>query len=616
MPGTTIDIDTGGTFTDAYVVHDGAATTVKVLTTPHDFALCFAQVVERAAEALGLGVDELLQGTECVRYATTVGTNAVIQRTGPRVGLLLDADAAATFVEGDAGRAALEHFADEQLVAAVDPAQDGAGVVSAAKALLGHAARGLVCSMPAADGGLAAERAVMRDFHDHHPRQCLDAVPLTLSHEIATDPDDVRRTATALFNAYVHEDVARYLHRAEDWLRDHGYTRPLLIVHNDGGCARVAKTVAGRTYNSGPTAGLLGAEHVARVCAIDHLVTFDVGGTSLDVGFLAGGRAPFLEHGRVGAVELSFAMPDVHVLGAGGGSIAEVRDGAMEVGPRSAGATPGPACFATGGTEPTVTDADVVLGIIDPGAFLGGRLALDVAAARRAMEPAARELGVEVDAVAARIRSRLHERMAARIADELAQRGLDPAATTLLAYGGGGPTHACDVAARLGVREVLTLPFAAVFSAFGASSADVRHTYVEPDGPEVEDRLRRQAFRDMRGEGFGADEVDVAVEHVDRDGTPCVAVTATARLEHPALREQAVTEHTPAPAAVRPVTWPGAGVLETPVHQAAELRPGATVAGPAVVEADDTTVVVPAGWTHHVDALGIGRLTHTDQEAR
>lgn len=619
MPETTIDIDTGGTFTDAFVVHRGEVHTVKVLTTPHDLALCFAQVLERAAEVVGITVEDLLSEAACVRYATTVGTNAVIQRTGPRIGLIVGADDLATYGEGGAGAALVERFGAPAMVAAVTgPATNGNGggggadtlVVDASKTLLGRSARGLVCSIATAQDGAAAERRVLESFRGHYPRQCLDTVPLTLSHEVASDPDDVRRTATALFNAYVHDDVARYLYRAEDWLRENGYTRPLLIVHNDGGCARVAKTVAGRTYNSGPTAGLLGAQEIARVCAIDDLVTFDVGGTSLDVGFLSGGRAPFLEHGRVVDVDVSFAMPDIHVLGSGGGSIARLlEDGStVEVGPQSAGANPGPACFARGGTAPTVTDADVVLGLIAPDNFLGGRMQLDADAATRAMQT----LGADPVAVAAAIRARLHDNMAARIREELTARGLDPGQTSLLAYGGGGPTHACDVAARLGVREVLTVPFAAVFSAFGASSADVRHVYDAAPGDGVAEGLRARALRDMRGEGFGSDQVELTVAEVERHGVARTEVTAIAALSHPQLERHDAPEHTPDPSGSRTVTWPGIGALPTAVHRAVELRAGATLTGPAVLEADDTTHVVPPGWTYRIDALGIGRLTHTE----
>ncbi|PTL58449.1 hypothetical protein C7Y72_01665 [Paraconexibacter algicola] len=599
VPSTTIDIDTGGTFTDAYVVRDGQALTVKVLTTPHDLAVCFQDVVERAAASLDLPVPALLRETACVRYATTVGTNAVIQRTGPRIGLLV-----APGAEGTA-QAAAGRFVETGMVGAVG-ADDA--LVATTKDLLAGSARALVCSLPAGDA--AAERAVREGFERHYPKHCLDAVPLLLSHEVDDDPDDTRRTSTALFNAYVHPEVARYLHRCEDWLRDHGYRRPLLVVHNDGGCARVAKTIAGKTYNSGPTAGLMGAEIIARLYDVPALVTFDVGGTSLDVGVVRDGRVAMREHGTVEGVELSFSMPDLHVLGAGGGSIAHrLEDGTIEVGPQSAGARPGPAAFALGGTAPTVTDADVVLGIIEPSSFLGGTMPLDGERARAALQTLDAD---DPGAAAEQVRARLHENMGARIAQELAQLGLTPADATLLAYGGAGPTHAAGVAERLGVREVITLPFSAVFSAFGAQSADVTHTYAAAPGDGVEEQLRARASRDMRGEGFSAEDVEIATTAVTRHGVDRTQVRAVARLAHHAFVAQPTNGASTTARATRDVRWRSAPE-PTAIHDLAALAPGARVDGPAVIEASDTTIAVPPGWAFSVDEYGNGRLTRNDR---
>lgn len=605
MPSTTIDIDTGGTFTDAFVVRDGEAHAVKVPTTPHDLAACFGEVVERAAETLGTTVPELLRETACVRYATTVGTNAVIQRTGPRIGLLL-ADGA----EGD-GDPAVGRFLEPDMIGTTPADGDDDALVVTTKGLLDRSARALVCSLPAGDAD--AERRVREGFERHYPKHCLDAVPLLLSHEVDDDPDDVRRTSTALFNAYLHPEVARYLHRCEDWLRDHGYRRPLLIVHNDGGCARVAKTVAGKTYNSGPTAGLMGAEIVARLYGVDALVTFDVGGTSLDVGVVEHGRVPMREHGTVEGVELSFAMPDLQVLGAGGGSIAHVLDdGTIEVGPQSAGARPGPAAFGLGGTEPTVTDADVVLGIIDPQRFLGGAMPLDAGRAHDALV----RLRADGDAAAAAevVRARLHANMGDRIAAQLASRGLDPAGTTLLAYGGAGPTHAAGVAEQLGVTEVITLPFSAVFSAFGAQSADVTHAYAAAPGPGVQERLVARAQRDMRGEGFSVEDVDLTTSTVRRHGVERTEVRAVAPLAHHAFAARTVNGAGTTPRTTRTIRWPGHGDRDSAIHDLDALHPGARVAGPAVVEAPDTTIAVPPGWAFTVDEYGNGRLRHGANE--
>jgi len=324
---TTICIDTGGTFTDGFVVHDGRPHVVKVMTTPHDLEVCFRDVIGAAAEAIGVDVPTMLRDTESVRYATTVGTNAVLQRRGPKLGLLTDAPCS----NGDAARSGVDVFVSAEMVAQAVPDTSS----EAMRDLLDRGARGLVCSL----GDGEAERQVRELFEESYPPHCLDAVPLILGREVSHDGSAARRTATALFNAYVHPDVADFLYRAEDYLRDNGYRRPLLVVHNDGSCSRVAKTVAGKTYNSGPTGGLLGASAISELYNGRALVSFDMGGTSLDVAVVGPGAIPVRTPGVVEDVEISFPLPDLLPLGAGGGSIARVdRMGLLKVGPDSAGA--------------------------------------------------------------------------------------------------------------------------------------------------------------------------------------------------------------------------------------------------------------------------------------
>jgi N-methylhydantoinase A/oxoprolinase/acetone carboxylase beta subunit len=588
----TIDIDTGGTFTDAFVVRNGAFRTVKTLTTPHDLAVCFGEVIERAAQAFGLDTRGLLRETAVVRYSTTVATNTVVQRTGPRLGLIAGAGGERLYSRNGAADRVFDLFLRDDMVSVVEDDGDG---VEATTELLERCARGLVCALPGVDA--AAEDAVRSGFERHYPRHCLDAVPLLLSHEIAEDPDDFRRTATALFNAYVHPDVAGYLYRAEDLLRDHDYRRPLLIVRSDGGCSRVAKTIAAHTYNSGPSAGLAGARLIAEHYGIESLVTFDMGGTSLDVAFLRDGETPMRQHGEIEGIEVSIPLPELLVLGAGGGSIAQVQDGELRVGPQSAGAKPGPACFGFGGADPTVTDANLLLGILDPRRFLAGTMTLDVERARRAVA----SLGGDPIERAAEIRATLDRTMGERIGAELLRRGLDPARTVLLAYGGAGPMHACGMAQAAGIREIVTVPFAAVFSAFGASSADVEHTYV--DLPGSEHRLRERALRDMRGEGFKPGEVTVTVEDADEHGEPRIRVRSRAALEHHSFRRVGAENGLPKPRGVRQVHWPE-GPADTPVYTASRVTPSRRIDGPAIVESDDTTCVVPRGWSYEIDEYG------------
>lgn len=610
----TIDIDTGGTFTDGFLFRDGQPHVVKVLTTPHDLAVCFRDVIEGAADALGMSVSEMLRDTVSVRYATTVGTNAVIQRRGPRLGLIAG--------PGMSAENSRDHgvglFVDAQMVrsralAGPDAASASGqeGTLSAVRELLDEGARGLVAALGAGSAGEAGERQAREVFAEQYPHSCLDTVPLLLASEITSDPDNARRTATALFNAYVHPDVADYLYRAEDYLRDEGYRRPLMIVHNDGGCARVAKTIAAKTYNSGPMAGLLGGRAIAQLYRLQTLVTLDMGGTSLDIGIVRDLEVPMLTHGRVEDVEVAFPLPDLVPLGAGGGSIAWLDGGELRVGPRSAGAKPGPACFGFGGEEPTLTDADVVLGILRPEAFLGGSMPIDVDAAKRALQRIAEPLHCEVEEAAWQVRDTVHRAMGERLAAELRVRHVDPAGATVLAFGGNGATHCAGIAQAAGIGHVMTLPFSPVFSAYGASTADVRHRYELRADHYDEQALRARAERDMRGEGFTPEEIDVQVTRFQRDGTEWVALEATRDLPHAELARiagsgaDAITE----PASSCDVRWPDVGVLATPVHSRERLRTGTELRGPALVDSATTTCAVPPGWTLLVDEYGAERLS-------
>jgi N-methylhydantoinase A/oxoprolinase/acetone carboxylase beta subunit len=598
---TTICIDTGGTFTDGFVVHDGAPHVVKVMTTPHDLEVCFRDVIGAAAEAIGVDVPTMLRDTESVRYATTVGTNAVLQRRGPKLGLLTDAPS----TNGDARQSGVGVFVDAEMVAQLDSVESSAAM----RGLLDQGARGLVSSLTDA----SRERAVRNLFEDSYPPHCLDAVPLVLGRDVVRDASLSRRTATALFNAYVHPDVADFLYRAENYLRDNGYRRPLLVVHNDGSCSRVAKTVAGKTYNSGPTGGLLGARAISALYGGRSLVSLDMGGTSLDVSVVGPDDIPMREPGVVEEVELGFALPDLTPLGAGGGSIASLIDhGVLRVGPQSAGAYPGPACFVRGGSEPTVTDADVVLGILRPEAFLGGRITIDAGAAADAMRPIGERLDLDVEEVAERILQTVNTEMGARLAEIARARGVAPGDATILAFGGNGATHAAGIAEQAGIREVMVMPIAAVFSAFGASTAAVRHVRQAPSSEGDEDSLRALALRDMHSEGFVSDEVEVSTRQAEHGGERWLVAEAVRPAPAVEIPRHDVCSEPARPAEHMEVRWPGAGRLPTALYARNELRPGQTLAGPALVEAPETTCAVPPGWSARVDEHGTLCLTHED----
>lgn len=603
MAVTTIDIDTGGTFTDGFVVRDGASYTVKTLTTPHDLAVCFRNVMEEAAHTLGTTVKEMLRETASIRYATTVGTNTVIQRSGPRLGLIADGDV-------NVQQEKIGLFVDPGMVAKIDESDQSR--LRAVQSLLGQGARGLVGSAQASEVAdrRGTERSLADLFAEHYPRHCLDSVPLLLASQVSEDHSVSRGRATALFNAYVHPDVADFLYRAEDYLREQGYPRPLRIVHNDGGAARVARTVAAKTYNSGPTAGLLGARAVAEHYQIQNMVTLDMGGTSLDLGVLERGAIPMHEHGLVEDVEISFALPALVPLGIGGGSIAWLDGSTVRVGPQSAGAQPGPACFGRGGESATLTDADVVLGILRPESFHATGMQIQVDAARRAFEPMARASDCMVEQVAQLALDTVHTEAGRRIADELAGRGLEPGSVTVLAFGGNGATHCASIAQAAGITDILILPFSPVFSAFGASTVDIRHRHQARAQEADEERLQRRVLRDMRGEGIQQEDVALQTQEYERDGVRWMAVEGVYELPHLDLGRAPGIAPSPGAAAPeeRTVYWPGHGPLATTVVRREGLADLGTLDGPALVDSQDTTCAVPPEWTLSLDQHGAMRL--------
>jgi N-methylhydantoinase A/acetophenone carboxylase len=299
-------------------------------------------------------------------------------------------------------------------------------------------------------------------------------------------------------------------------------------------------------------------------------------------------------------------------MGAGGCTIGRLEDGRLRVGPESAGAEPGPACYDRGGDEPTVTDADVVLGLIDPDYFLGGRLRLNREKADRAIQRrVAARLGMNSVEAALAIRERIEEEMADRLGRFLTARQHHPEECVLFAFGGAGPLHACRIAEQLGLRRILTFPFGSVFSAFGASTTDLLHRYLRtlPQGAAPEqtvEELRARVLLDMAGEGFGADAVQITRELVDET----LIVTATAPIipwEPPILPRDGGD-----PAAAlkgeRDVIWDGSGRKRTQVYARSRLRPGDCLIGPALVEATDTTCAIPPGWRYTVNERGHGLI--------
>lgn len=641
----TIDIDIGGTFTDGFFSDGTDIRTRKVLTTPHDITEGFMDCVRAGSEAFDVALETFLHRCAVARVSTTIGTNLLVQRSGPRLGLIVTAGYERTLYGAGEARILGRYIAPDMVRGvpeAVDErgrlidAVDGAALLEAVRRLVQDGARMVVVSFRNAWRNPANEQRARALTRERYPVHYLRSVPLQIATEVVHVLDDHARTNSAVLNAYVHGEMARRLYRAEDKLRAAGFSQPLLVVHANGGNARVAKTVALNTLHSGPAVAVRGAATMAGLLGLRDIVTTDMGGTSLDVAVIRDGALPVSAISSVDGADLAMPMIEIEAIGAGGGSIARVENGRLRVGPESAGAAPGPACYGKGGMEPTVTDADLLLGLLDPEYFLGGRMRLDAAAARRVTERrVARGLGVGVEVAAWHIREAVNRLIAEEIGRRLA--GRNAAEVALFSFGGCGPLHACSVAALLGIPRIVAFPFGSVFSAFGSSTTNVRHTYsrtlaLRADQtttiPQALAGFREQAARDMAAEGMGAAPIRLeATLHVQAAegartvplpvaGAIAVALPAGARMierldlvaecevPHWVPQKRPPSSEIPRTKGERTIYWRRAEAAATPVFDSLALRPGQVIVGPAVLEAPDTAYVVDPGWQLGVDAYG------------
>ncbi|MCU0258256.1 MAG: hydantoinase/oxoprolinase family protein [Solirubrobacteraceae bacterium] len=707
-----INVDIGGTFTDCFATTaDGAVATAKALTTHHDLALGFMRALEDIAGHLGCEVDELLGRTEAIRYATTLGTNALIERSGPRLGLITTmghadtvpigrcrqwGDGLPTALTRDLARAQRpEPLVPPEQIVEVRERIDSTGAVvmplddeevrERIGDLVDAGVRGFVVCLLHAHVNPRHELEIRRLIQEEYPSSYLGRFPVVLSHEVSRRSGEYVRSMTAIIDAYLHRFTADRLSALRDDLRSRGYRGQLLLVHNTGGMGTLARTTPVRTVHAGPVSGLHGSRHLAAAFGYDKLVTTDMGGTSFDVGVVVQGSVRFYEFNPViDRWRVQVPMMDIKAIGAGGGSIARLDPVAgIAVGPQSAGSIPGPACYGQGGTEPTVTDANLVLGYLDAGGYHGGALALDRRRAERAIERRiAKPLGIDVLDAARRIREVVDERMGSEIFREVTLKGYDPREFTVFSFGGGGPLHACGYASVLDAAKVVVPPHSSVFSASGAAGLELLRIYERSAWMVLFNPLTKQLFtdyerfnaiagefreraiRDFGEDGFDADRIATSLEldvrstgqlnvitiaspvermqdendlaailqayfeeYGDRFGD--LALTREVGVSIDAIRLRAWIPREPwrlsplatvdrgVDAARRPgreAWWPGTGLVETPVYDYAALGPGHELAGPAIVEAADTTVLVAPGWTGRMDEYGFFTI-HKEQRA-
>ncbi len=508
-PGASIDVDIGGTFTDCFVrLADGRMAAAKTPTTGYRLAVGFMRALKSAGAELGLEVDRLLSMTETIRYSTTVAMNTLLQRTGPRLALIategfqdvLRISRGASWMDAAVLReirnvariTKAEPLVAPEMVLAVRERIDCFGKVvrpldeahflDGLRTLVDRGARGFVVSLIFSYVNPVHERRIRELIEAEFPEAYLGAMPIMLSSEVMPKRWEYTRTNTTLLNAYLHQSMWEELSGMGDELRDAGYRRGIMMVHNTGGTAEVYRTSAVQTYNGGPVAGLIGGSALGRRLGFDNVLVTDMGGTSFDIGLVVHGSTRFYQFRPViDRYWVDMSILETRSIGAGGGSIARVNESLgnrLEVGPRGAGSMPGPACYGLGGAEPTVTDADVVLGYINPDRYFGGKMRLKRDLAVKAIESrVATPLGISVEEAALRIKRTVDANMADVIARETYLRGFDPKDFILFAFGGAGPTHCVGYGGTLGMKKIVIFPFSPVFCAWGASTMPIAHIY-------------------------------------------------------------------------------------------------------------------------------------------
>ncbi|MDX2483962.1 MAG: hydantoinase/oxoprolinase family protein [Pseudodonghicola sp.] len=632
-----INIDNGGTLTDVCIMSDDGVKKTKVLTTPYDLSKCFFEGLQKASETLygAEDVKRLLEEVELIRYSTTQGTNAICERKGPKLGLVLDASS------GDLPQALRSHDPDvyDALVGdrvafvdttVLDTTEAEVEIVKTINQLTAKGANRLVICFGGSDFH-AAEDLVKKIVLRKYPRHLLGAVPVLYASDLTVDRDAERRAWSALINSFLHTSMEAFLFQAENRLREYRTKNPLLIFRNDGDASRVAKTVAIKTYSSGPRGGMEGLKAFSGLYGFRDAVSIDVGGTTTDIGQCTDGKVADIRRGNVEGISVSFPLCEISSAGAGGSSVFKAADGAIAIGPESVGALPGPACFGRGGKEATITDASLLAGLLDPASYFGGGMGLDATRAEAAvMANVAEPLGLDLNAAV----QAMSDAFETKIAGELHRFTKISPDTVLMAFGGAGPLNACGVAEKAGIKRVAIPAMAAVFSAYGIGTCDVSQRYVvglEAHDTETLraaiDTLTKKAARDMFAEGFDEGSYSVTARLVaetpegdvvhDLDETaefPSALASATAvelelnavkSLHHETGDAVSVKRGTKAkPADTRKVLVPEQGRIDLPVYHLNAMTPGDYAQGPAILEEDYFTARVPAGWTLVVSDAG------------
>ncbi len=702
----SIDIDIGGTFCDLVMTLDGERTIVKSPTTPQDLSVCFLNAVEDAADEVDLEVDELLPRLDIIRYSTTVALNRLIQRMGPRIGMMtteghedvIHIGRGAQWVDGKrvaqrrnlAVQSKPTPLVSRSMIVGVKERIDSTGTIirpldendvrRKLQILVDRGARVIVVSLLWSFANPQHEYRIKEIIREEYKEFHIGYLPVVLSSEVVAKLGEYERTMTTVLDAYLQQIMQVELSATWDRVREQGFQGSFLMIHNSGGSAELFKTTACRTFNGGPVAGLMGAMHFATQLGYKNVVACDMGGTSFDVGLVVESSVrnyefrPIIDTWMVGVTMLQTIS-----VGAGGGSIASLNKtlgNRLDVGPRSAGSMPGPVCYDQGGIEPTVTDADLVLGYISADNYFGGRIVLSREKAERAIkDKVADPLGISVAEAAALIRHVVDQNMASAIKREVHLRGYKPEEFVLFAFGGAGPTHVSGF--KGDINKAVIFPTSPVFCAMGSSVVNIVHIYevsrrmvfmeaiTQKLTTEYElfnqivESLVERARQDIISEGLPVEQADFSLEldmlyggqvNVKRMASPLLNIKTEedAQQVYEAFEQEFSEAFSPLvvnkPGGVyldsfilrvsvptpklqlekmqlsgvdpgkgrignRQAYWPESGdYVDTVIYDFKKLLPGNVVSGPAIIEADLTTVVVPPGQTFVIDDHGLGVL--------
>ena len=687
--GYLCNVDTGGTHTDAVIIdEDGSVTEAKSPSTPGDFSEGFFNSLEVAADKKGLTLDELLGESELVSHGTTVGTNAIIEGEGTRTALLTTrgAEDVIFIMRAATGRSKglpiekvlryqestkPEPIIPKERVHGIDERIDcmGEPVVEFNR----EQARAVAEQLSEQGIDAVAINFLWSFLNDEHERQMEQILDEELEDTFVTRASDLipkwgeyERTAATAINAYIGPTSSEYIQRIDDRLTEYGYNNTLLIMQSGGGVMSASEAVNEpiQTIDSGPVGGMIGCQYLADELGHSEVIAGDMGGTSFDIGLLTDGKPLTKPTNVINQYEYMMRTIDTESIGSGGGSVASVdpNSGRLQVGPQSAGADPGPVCYDQGGTEPTVTDADLVLGFLDPDEFLGGRMKLNEDLAWDAIDSIGDDLGMGTVEAASGIVEVANAKMADMIRQRTVNEGYDPRQFTMYAYGGAGPLHVPALAPQLSIDTVVVPggSTASVWSAVGVSSSDVLHRREVSDimnapfDPEQVteqfERMEEEVVEELREEGFSEEEItidryadmryqaqvhqlSVPVPDGDLSETDMEAVIdrfeeiyeerygkgagysesgfelVTTRCDaygtttKPSLSASRV-ENDPEPQRTDEVYWPTSKEhLETARYNGKDLGRGVSIDGPAVIAMEHTTVAIPPNDTCEVDGL-------------